>query len=206
MKILRERLCLFEGRVDEISFNDVFTRKYFDIQMNNAFNVELLVSEYNDETHRNLSELSALRDVDFMKWADYEYEYHFDINKEKFESIIKDDDTIDIWRCIMVSDNWVNNFPKSVRRLGIFWSFSENSAEPHWGYNDEIRKNLVKMKSNVKNEYVDWISTLRLSMDFSAEGEDEIRLFKNTPIELKEMHINGLSFDLSKINNKKFLS
>jgi hypothetical protein len=124
----------------------------------------------------------------------------------KFESIIKDDNTIDIWRSMMVSDEWVNNFPKYVKRLGIFWSFNEKSAEPHWGYNDSNRRNTVKLKSSIENEYVDWIATLRLSMDFSAEGEDEIRLFKNTPIELEGIIVNGESWDLSKINNKKFLS
>ena len=135
----------------------------------------------------------------------YEYEYHFNENKEKFMNIINDG-AIDIWRSMMVSDEWVNDFPKSVRRLGIYWSFREESAEPHWGYNDKVKKNLIKIKSNVKNEYVDWVSTMRLSMDFSAEGEDEIRLFKNTPLCIEEITVNGKPLTLNNVINKKFLS
>jgi hypothetical protein len=206
VKIIKERLRLFEGAIDDVSFKDVYTKKYIDMQLIIPFNLEHLVSSYNDENQRSLDEKTAIYDKDFIKWMDYEYEYHFDTNKMKFESIIKDDNTIDIWRSILVSDEWVNNFPKSVKRLGIFWSFKEKSAEPHWGYNDKNRRNLIKLKSSIENEYVDWIATLRLSMDFSAEGEDEIRLFKNTPIKLEGITVNGKSLDLSKINNKKFLS
>lgn len=205
MKIIRESLRLFEGSIDEVSFGEVCTRKYLNSQMMNAFNVEFLVYHYNDETGNNLSERDALRDDDFIEWMNYEYEYHFNENKEKFMNIINDG-AIDIWRSMMVSDEWVNDFPKSVRRLGIYWSFREESAEPHWGYNDKVKKNLIKIKSNVKNEYVDWVSTMRLSMDFSTEGEDEIRLFKNTPLCIEEITVNGKPLTLNNVINKKFLS
>ena len=58
--------------------------------------------------------------------------------------------------------------------------------------------------SSVKVDEVDWINTIRLNMDPSAEEEKEIRLFKNTPLEIESLEINDKEIDITLIKDKIF--
>ena len=53
-------------------------------------------------------------------------------------------------------------------------------------------------------DHVNWIDTIKTNMNPSNEGENEIRLFKNTPIKINRLWINDVEIDISPIKNKIF--
>ena len=106
---------------------------------------------------------------------------------------------ITIYRAMSVPDDWVEHLKKEGNRLGIYWSWEEDGAVPYWG-GDTDYKNTAILKTQIKQEYVDWQTTLELSMNQLEEAE--IRLFKNTPIKLQSISINGDEVDLTELGLK----
>jgi hypothetical protein len=82
----------------------------------------------------------------------------------------------------------------------------KNAAEPHNGYDQSNKMNKCLIVSNINKEYVNWVETLRLNLDPSSTDEKEIRLYKNTPIKIEKLYINGKSLNIENIKNKIFLS
>lgn len=106
---------------------------------------------------------------------------------------------ITIYRSMSVPDDWVEHLKKEGNRLGIYWSWVEDGAVPYWKHNTDY-KNTAILKTQIKQEYVDWQTTLELSMN--ELEETEIRLFKNTPIKLQSISINGDEVDLTELGLK----
>lgn len=89
------------------------------------------------------------------------------------------------------------------RRLGIFWTHDVSSAKTyrskHGGYGEEY-----VIEATIKEKYIDWEATLSLNTIASRGSyENEIRLYKNTPIEIDKIYIkvNGklIEEDISKL-------
>ena len=122
---------------------------------------------------------------DFKNWFKYELDYLYDNVIDKLNHIILSNNTVNIWRMLTVDENWINHLLKKGKHLGIYWSWDENAAEAHWGSGNQKR---ITLKSNIKEEYVNWIDTIKLNMNISlGDEEKEIRLFKNTPIKIDEI-------------------
>ena len=103
-----------------------------------------------------------------------------------------------------VADDWYEKLINSGKHLGIYWSFDSNSAEAHWGHNQNTPVEVL-IKSSVNEEYVNWVDTIMLNMNPQlGEEEKEIRLFKNTSIKIEQLFINNEEIDISKIKNKEF--
>ena len=95
---------------------------------------------------------------------------------------------IDIYRVMRVSDKWIDHIKTDGKRLGEYWTYDENSAEAHWGNN---LPNYVKIMTTVKEEYVDWETSFEMNMHPKYSTENEIRLYKNTPIKILSLNFNG---------------
>ena len=201
---IRYKDWLNEGHIDDLEPEEIVTNKYVDIQLNDSFMVELMIATYKDETnHGDLSDDEVLASPDFKEYVKYEFESKFYETRTMLKEFIEDG-RIDIWRSLRVSGDWFEHFLKEGKHLGIYWSFSSKAAEPHWGYNDEKKNVDVLIKSSVKEEYVDWVKTLRLNISQTSEEEKEIRLFKNTPIKIEELYINKKMIDITKLKEKTF--
>lgn len=148
------------------------------------------------------ADYSKILTHDFLKHLKDAYEDDFNINQihEDLDNITyKISDNIEngkltIYRIIMVDDEWFSHLQKEGKRLGIYWSWDETAAEAHWGHNSSSKTNTVLLTSVIDEIYIDWIETLRLNIHPFYLDEKEIRLFKNTPIDLVSLQINGEEF------------
>ncbi len=148
------------------------------------------------------SEEDFMETEEFMDFVRELLEDRFEDVKYKIGQITKGG-YITIFREMTVKPNWEKNLAKH-KRLGIYWSWDEGAAEAHWGSFGKGHKNILLI-TKVREKYVDWIDTLTVNIHPSYEEEKEIRLFKNTPIKIERLFINGKDYDLPpEIQNKVF--
>lgn len=143
----------------------------------------------------------TLRDPEFKQFVKYDPAYGV-LSKlkdmiYKFEREIIQNGKIPIYRAIVVPDEWFTRFPETGKRLGKWWSWDPESAKPY-GYGGPGGTEVVFM-AEVDEDHVDWVETLtqNLSYAFGDEGarEREITLFKNTPVKLKNVWLDGEEID-----------
>jgi hypothetical protein len=111
--------------------------------------------------------------------------------------------TLKIYRSITVDDDWLDNFIIDNRNIGIYWSFDENAAEPHWG---EYGKNEVIFEALINENEIDWKTTIELNVNPTYSDEKEIRLFENTELNIISIKFNDEYIDMSKFKNKKYFA
>ncbi len=176
--------------LNEMSFNSmehyhIITPEYIkDIQMSDEY--DRFIEHYQYEENKIDIDKDEIEETDdFKNWFKYELDYLYDNVIDKLNHIILSNNTVNIWRMLTVDENWINHLLKKGKHLGIYWSWDENAAEAHWGSGNQKR---ITLKSNIKEEYVNWIDTIKLNMNISlGDEEKEIRLFKNTPIKIDEI-------------------
>lgn len=92
------------------------------------------------------------------------------------------------------------------RRLGIYWTYDITSAKAyrstHRGYGEEYI-----IEATINEKYVDWEATIALNtIDTRGTYENEIRLFKNTPIDIDKIYLNVngklIDEDVSKLTGR----
>lgn len=148
------------------------------------------------------SEEDFMETEEFMDFVRELLDDRFDDVKYKIGQITKGG-WITIFREMSVKPNWEKNLAKH-KRLGIFWSWDEGAAEAHWGTFSKGYRNILLI-TKVREKHVDWIDTFTVNIHPSYEEEKEIRLFKNTPIKIEGLFINGKEYDMSpEIQNKVF--
>jgi len=183
---------LFEKSIKNIEINDIVNNKSLSHYLKDNFKNELFQAEYAKDNYINLDELG-----DPDEWANSEegknyisYSINYlaeeTIDKFKYE-IIGDKTEIPIWRAMTVNKDWINHLLKEGNRLGHFWSWVFEGAETHWGYDRE--KDTMIIESSIKENQIDWVNTIRLNME-PGNPENEIRLFKNTPLKIKKIWID----------------
>lgn len=109
---------------------------------------------------------------------------------------------IKLYRLITVGDNWLNHLSTQGKRLGIYWTFDREKAEAYWA--DSSKSNTALIEIEINEKYVDWDVTFKQLTSPSYSEEKEIRLFKNTPINILSLEINDEPVDISTIKNKTF--
>jgi len=194
-----------EMSLESLDVKDIVTKDLYNQWRGDNFLDELFLYSYADEHGKDLEDLIDSDFVDtkeFEEWYKYEMESLFHETFNKFHYDILNGLIIPIWRAITVKDNWVNHLEKFGGRLGIYWSWDKNAAEPHWGYDNGKISILIESEVNV--DHIDWIETIQLNMHPSYKEEKEIRLFKNTPLKIKRLEINEEEIDISNVQNKIF--
>ncbi len=97
-------------------------------------------------------------------------------------SKIKSDGTVEIYRSITVDRDWFDNLKnKKIKRLGVYWSWKEGNSV--YGRNRDYK---VELFSKIDEKYINWTQTIIQNI-FYGDVEDEITLFKNTPIRLSKI-------------------
>jgi len=114
-----------------------------------------------------------------------------------------------IFRLIKVNDNVLESFIKSKKiKSGIFWTLNKQVTK-YWApsdlYDDRFElggDNTIIFESELSNELnIDTEGTIFAR--FTSLYEDEIRLLVNTPINIKNVFVNGKKIN---IENKIFIS
>lgn len=211
-QLLRENL-LKELSISDVSLNDFNVKEIIDGWLMSSTETPVMLFKYEMQDDYDLTpeEKEELMDADedeildtdrFKNWLKYEAEYRIDEFIRMIGGYLNEDDTITIWREMTVSDEWISKLPTSGNRLGMFWSYDKDSAEAHWGGGESKR---VLIQTSVKENYIDWNQTINANINLQlGEEEKEITLFKNTPIKIEALSVNGESIDVRPISDKVF--
>jgi len=195
--------------IDNITSEDILDKETLDHFWRADNMEETLLWEYADEYNIDHSELEdneefkesqEFRDY-FEEWMDYRTENV--IQKFKYE-IIDDNNNIPIWRHMSVKENWIDHLNNYGKHLGVFWSWDESAAEAHWGHNRGLK--LMIIESVVNADVVDWKQTIIVNIDPYQQVEKEIRLHKNTPLEIISLELDNKVIDPKELTQKIFMS
>lgn len=198
------------NNIHNITPSDVLDKATLDELWNYDNMDEYIVYEYAIEYNIDYKELEDdeefLESKELRDYFNYQMEYLCDNVIYTFENdIINHDDTIDIWRHMKVKPDWKQHLLKEGKHLGIYWSWDEHAAEPHWGYGAD-RSLLAVLESKVNQRYVDWKSTIINNMNPWQRDEKEVTLRRGTPIKLESLEIDGKQVEDISILNKIYLS
>lgn len=98
-------------------------------------------------------------------------------------------------------ENYIQHLQKEGKHLGIFWTTDYKKAEAYWGRGGTSY--LFDVEVDEKN--VNWYETFFVRLDLTlGEMEEEIRLFKGTPLKLISLEEGGKEVDISEIRDKTF--
>ena len=198
---------VFERSYDNFKIDDIINNKFIELQGEKDF-LGPYVSQYMHEEHNEFFEIwedsSDIEESnDFKEWLIYELEYRYEKLRDLFLSLI-DNGYITLYRSMMVQEDYLNKMEAGqIKRLGIFWTYDIESAEPHWGYDKDNRSKEIILEIKINEEYINWVETYRLGLEHEFMNEEkEMRLFKNTPIDIQNIIFDGKEVDLKDI--KKF--
>ena len=198
--------------INEAQLEDVDIDKLFLVWKNNESNYDNMEtwfymfkydnSEYEDMEDDEIESLPVFQDYFRTK-----YEGLYDEFVWKITSIMNSNQGyIPIYRNMTVADDFIQQLNiKKQPRLGIYWSWDENTAESHWGHGNH--KLEIQLHSLIHNSHVDWWDTILLNLNTAlGDTEKEIRLFKNTPIQILKIIDTKTDeeLDISTIENKTF--
>lgn len=140
------------------------------------------------------------------EFEDYVEEWladRFETVKSNIEQRIDCDGDLEIFRGMDVTPNWPERLVKYQGHLGIYWTMDNYCARAYDAAYEGIGKLLrgssvripVVLQTYVPEEAIDWIQTFwhQMHPDY-GDAECEIRLFKNTPIQL-----NSACFSLDQV-------
>lgn len=210
-KLLKEAL-LKERSLDDVSIGDFnlkgITKNW--LMSSPSTVVHMFKYEMQDDYHLSPEEKDDLMDSNeddiikterFNRWLHYEVEAKIENVIVEISSNIKNN-KITIWRVMTVDDKWLENLSTTGMRLGKYWSFEKDAAEAHWGGNES---NTIRIQTTINEKYIDWGETIEANIDPNiGETEKEITLFKNTPLIIDSIELNGKEMNISEFKNKIF--
>lgn len=212
-RLLREGL-LSEKSISEFSIGDFDLKSIKDHWMmsNTETICDMFIYEMQNDYYLSDEEKEELLEMDgecdeifeserFKKWVHYEVESKIENFINDIQDYFNNDGTITIWREMKVDQEWLDELPYRGKRIGIYWSYEENVAEAHWGGR---QKHTIKMQTTVREEYIDWTQTIEANIDPDLGNELEITLFKNTPLKLEALTVDGKEIDVSNLQDKIF--
>lgn len=193
-----------EASIATIGLDDVINKKFLSIVLSDSYNRESLIYQYMDE--EGISNEDDVDDDEFTNWVKYELEYLAEEFVSKIKREIVKDGKIKIWRAMSINKEWESRLSSQVKHLGIYWSWDQEGAEPHWGYNNTELPFTTIMEAEIDETSVDWYPTIRLNVEPISFEEKEIRLVKGAKINIISIKIDGNEIDLSEISGERFIA
>jgi len=180
---------LFEKSISQLKGRDIEEiiktyKDYIDDPQMEDFFEEFKQEEYIDKEidYNDLKDYPDIKKQFEKRWFNYQLEIDVEDTITFFESLsAQHNGKIPIYRVMVTDDRFFDNLLKRNPRLGIFWSYKKEAAEPHWGYGQKDKNYEILIESEIDEKYVDWIDTIALNAHPIYKEECEIRLFKNTP-------------------------
>lgn len=196
---------LIEMSMKKIDISDIVTKKYVkDLGFSDSLEGFLYDFKYqlDDDPDDELDDDDIMETPEFLEFVQSELEARFYEVQNDIGRTIKNG-YITIFRSMTVKPKWFEKLDKH-KHLGIFWSWDKQSAEAHWGHFEKGHRD-IKLVSKIKEIYIDWVDTFELNIQpTTGYDEREIRLFKNTPIKLFAIIVDGKEIDISSIEDKVF--
>ena len=195
-------LIINEGSFYDVKDSDILNDKFIKIFIKNDHFDSYL--EYYIE-RKELDE----DDKDEIRESDDFYEYIKDMLEQRLEEakenihykIEYNTGKIILYRAIDVDDNWLEHLKTKGKHLGIYWSWDSDGAVAYWGKGKKLE---AVIEIEIDEKYINWQETLAMNMSPDFSEEKEIRLFKNTPININRISINGKDVVISEIKDKTF--
>jgi len=204
---------LFEKNLSFVTPTEIITKEFIELQDQKGFLAPYAV-QYNWEEHQKNLDMDDDEEVykvtqseDFNSWLEYELKNRFDNLKDLFGSL---GNQILLYREMTVESDYLQKMKDGkVKRIGRYWTYDKDSAESHWGHN-KGKESTIIFESTIKQEYIDWIETFRLNLEHEFMNEEkEIRLFKNTKLDISSITWNGKdipSIELDVINKHEYIA
>lgn len=201
----------FEEYVNGLIINE---GSFYDIKDSDILNDKIIKKFIDDEYHGILDYYIQINGLDEddkneIQDSDEYYEYIKDMLERCLEEakdniyykINDESGKIKLYRAMDVDENWMEHLKTKGKHLGIYWSWDSEGAEAHWSKGKKLD---IIMETEIDEKYINWQETLTMNMHPSYSEEKEIRLFKNTPININRISINGKDVDISEIKDKTF--
>jgi hypothetical protein len=203
---------LFESSYKDIKPEDLFNDWYNEIKtdIENYDGVDYIFDDFKNEYEEyrdDMSEQEIFNLPEFYRYMESEFDNRFeDFIYDMKRIVINNNNKIPIYRVLTVNDKFFSHLETTnLPKLGIYWSWDENSAEAHWG--DWKKPNHILLQSEIDESMVNWKDTILLNINsMLGENEKEIRLYENTPLKILGI-INKKTkqkYDISKIKDKTF--
>lgn len=202
---------LTESSYDDFASDDLFENWFNEISkgMGSYDGVEYVFENFKDEYEqfKDMEDDEITNIPEFKEYMRTDFDERFDKFIYNIRRIIIDNNNkIPIYRVLTVNDKFFNHLETTTSpKLGIYWSWDENSAEAHWG--DWKKPNSIIIHSEINENEVDWEATILLNINaITGEDEREIRLYNNTPLKILALvnHKTNQKYDISKIKDKTF--
>ncbi len=203
---------LFEQYVvtDTSFINDQYVQDTIENQEDyllSEYEMEHTDFSYEDDNNPddNPNEGVDINSEEFKEWVRNYLQKRFNDIKFRLESNFKRG-TINIWRCMIVKQSWLNDLVNGNVSLGVCWAFNESSAIDYLSDNDDEGIKII-IQSKVDTNKIDWTETIICNMDLLlGDAESEIRLKKDVNLSILNIKVDNKNMDLSKIKNKVFRS
>lgn len=199
---------ILEKHLNTINFSEIVNKMYLELQSKKSYLNAYAVDYANEELGEYVDIDDDLSDIietqDFQDWLKYELEVKFeDLYYDVFMNLIDQNGYITLYRSMKVDDDYLNKLIHcEIKRIGHYWTYDINAAEPHWGYNNDDKRNEIIFEIKIKEEYIDWIETFRLNLEHHFYNEEkEIRLFKNTPLNITKIIWNNKEIKMPNCKN-----
>lgn len=166
---------------------------------------EAFVYGYRQENDdKEMEEDDLIESEQFQEWVVEELKNKYDEILETFDYLYHSKD-IEIFRVITIRNNkWLTRLNTSYDKtipLGIYWSYEENAAEPHWGGHGIN----VHIAAQVNPNDVDWYQSMMANMNVSiGEMEKELTLKPKVNLNVFKIGTPGKEIEFNK--NIKFIS
>jgi hypothetical protein len=187
--------------VEDITVEKIFGKgdivKLF-LQHYDTPDLEMKANNYANEVlnTNDFDEDEIVETEDFKKWLRNDLETEIYDLKWTFQNLLNGNG-IAGWREMSVNKKWLENLRDGkIKTLGIYWSYEEEAAEPHWGYAEGKEDIYVRLKGILNVKDVNWIETFDANLYPSlGEDEKEIRMKEHGRIKLEEIKILGSDTD-----------
>ena len=141
---------------------------------------------YDDEEQGPASEFTV-SSPEFLEWLNSAGESAIWDAWGRFQHLFSDAGTCRVYRAITAPADWQ---PEPGRHPGIYWSWSKENAQAHWGEYSDGHVDWL-MTADITVNDVDWPITLAMNASRSYEEECEIRVKDDT-------HVHVLSVERPK--------
>ena len=198
-----------KNKINESFFNynddSLLTKSYIENFIKNDSVIDDIIPSYGNIVHvENEDELEKLKgSVKFFNYIKDILYNELDAVKSNIYEKIDEHGNIKIYREMKVFSDYLEQLQKFGKHIGIYWSWDELAVYSHNATTTKF-KNIVLIESEINEKYVNWDETFKLNIHPYYTDEKEIRLFKNTPIRILSIKLNGKELDISSIQNKTF--
>ena len=120
---------IFESKLEDFSFDDVYTKDYFE---NNLLKQDI-IRDYHSVYEEKYSEAS-IKSEEFKTWLlNMFYEIYNKFQDDFLSETNYLNGVFEIYRVITVNDEWLEHIKTKGKHLGIYWSWDSDIAEAHNG-------------------------------------------------------------------------